>query len=127
MSSGLLDAASVQDAQPEVPRVGLSLAALRAFADRHDGRSYALKPRYGNGTSSSSVILPFKELTTAQVAEAIVKPATANGAADGTACTYAELLLTQVCGPGNKKAGNMRGCADDNAVRACPTLAAGLS
>ena len=86
MSSGAHGAleAAPAEALPEVPREGLSLAALRAFADAHAGTTYELSP----GAES----LPFEQLTTAQVCAAVVKPATL---VDGAGCTYAELLLAQ--------------------------------
>jgi hypothetical protein len=78
--------------QPRVPSEGLSLAALRAFADAHAGREYTLQ------TDGGPVTLPFQQLTTAQVVQAVVQPATAKGAAGGGDCTYAELLLAQARG-----------------------------
>ena len=86
MSSGARSAleAAPAEAHPDVPREGLSLAALRAFADAHAGTTYELSP----GAES----LPFEQLTTAQVCAAVVKPATL---VDGAGCSYAELLLSQ--------------------------------
>jgi hypothetical protein len=88
MSCGALEAAPAEAAPPPV-----SLAALRAFAEQHAGQEYTLLSAVDG---APRVKVPFQELTTAQVVEAIVKPATANGAAGGAACTYAELLLAQV-------------------------------
>jgi hypothetical protein len=93
MSDGRLEAAPAEAASPPVPREGLSLAALRAFADQHAGQKYTLQPVEGDALA---VKLPFEQLTTAQVVEAIIRPATAHGAAGGAACTHAELLLSQV-------------------------------
>ena len=92
MSGGALTTAPAE-ALPPVPREGLSLAALRAFAEQHAGQEYTLQP---DDDDAPVVKLPFKQLTTAQVVEAIIRPATAQGAAGGAACTYAELLLAQV-------------------------------
>ena len=80
---GALEAAPAE-AQPDVPREGLSLAALRAFADEHAGTTHRLHP--------DAEPLPFEQLTTAQVCAAVVKPATLAHGADGADCTYAELL-----------------------------------
>jgi hypothetical protein len=85
-------AAAAVPVQPRVPSEGLSLAALRAFADAHAGREYTLQSDVG------PVTLPFEQLTTAQVVQAVVQPATAKGAAGGAECTYAELLLAQARG-----------------------------
>ena len=103
MSSGGL-AAAPAEAQHDVPREGLSLAALRAFADQYAGQEYTL-PAY---RGAPSVKLPFKLLTTTQVVAAVVKPATANGATGGAACAYAELLLAQVRGPSDDAVGKRR-------------------
>jgi hypothetical protein len=76
--------------QLRVPREGLSLAALRSFADAHAGRVFTLQ------TDDGPVTLPFLQLTTVQVVQVVVKPATANGGGSGGGdCTYAELLLAQ--------------------------------
>ena len=85
MSSGARSAleAAPAEALPDVPREGLSLAALRAFAKAHAGTTHRLP---------DSEPLLFEQLTTAQVCAAIVKPATL---VDGAGCTYAELLLAQ--------------------------------
>jgi hypothetical protein len=82
---------------PPVPREGVSLAALCAFADEHRGRSFAVPDVARDG---EQVMRSFEELTTAQVCELVVKPATLNGADDGGPCTYAELLSSQArpCG-----------------------------
>ena len=93
MSSGELAAAPAEAATPPVPREGLSLAALRAFAQKHATKECTVQPP---NVAAPPVKLPFKQLTTAQVVEAVVKPATEHGAAGGAACTYAELLLAQV-------------------------------
>ena len=63
-----------------VPRDGLSLHALRTFAAEHADRTFSLP--------AGDASLPFAELTTAQVVEAVVKPLT-----EAAGCTYAELLL----------------------------------
>lgn len=79
---------------PPVPREGVSLAALRAFADEHRGRSFAVPDEAHSGEKVSR---SFEELTTAQVCELIIKPATLLGAdGAGGPCTYAELLRSQV-------------------------------
>lgn len=56
---------------PPVPREGVSLAALRAFADEHRGRSFAVPDEAHSGEKVSR---SFEELTTAQVCELIIKP-----------------------------------------------------
>jgi hypothetical protein len=83
------------DALPSVPREGLSPAVLRWFVEEHRGRSFtvsvdASKPELGKAT------LPFEELTTAQVVEGVVKPATLRAGPGGADCTYAQLLQAQV-------------------------------
>ena len=83
-----LEAAPAEEALPPVPREGLSLAALRAFAAEHAGTAHRLQP----GADK----VPFEQLTTAQVCAAVVIPATEGKGADGAHCTYAELLLKQV-------------------------------
>ena len=80
--------AAPAEAQPDVPREGLSLAALRAFADERAGKTFRLHP--------DAEPLPFEQLTTAQVCAAVVKPATHARGADGAGCTYAELLQARV-------------------------------
>ena len=95
LEAALVEAAPAEVASPPVPREGLSLAALRAFADQHAGQDYTLQP---DDDDTPVVKLTFEQLTTAQVVDAIIKPETAHGAAGGTACTYAELLLAQVRG-----------------------------
>ena len=105
MSSVGLEAAPAEAAPHPVPREGLSLAALRAFADQHATGEYTVLPA-GDGVPPAK--LPFKQLTTAQVVEAIVKPATEHGAAGGAACTYAELLIAQVRGLSDKSVGKQR-------------------
>jgi hypothetical protein len=88
-----------------VPREGLSLAALRAFAAAHADREYTLQ------TADGPVILRFEQLTTAQVVDAVVKPATEKGEhSGGSDCTYAELLLAQARGGGGTAAVGW-GCA----------------
>ena len=72
------------EALPDLPLVGLSLAALRAFADQHAGTTHRLHP--------GAEQLPFEQLTTAQVCVAVVKPATLACGADGADCTYDELM-----------------------------------
>lgn len=89
------------DELPPVPRVGLSLAALRAFADAHAKEQFWLSVEDG----APPTLLRFDELTTAQVVDAIVKPAT-RARAKRAACTYAELLTVRTarrihrCAPG---------------------------
>ena len=101
-----LEAAPAEEALPPVPRLGLSLAALRAFAAKHAGTAHRPHP--------DAAKVQFEQLTTAQVCAAVVKPAT-QGAGDGGAhCTYAELLLKQV-----RRA---RGYCVASARRACATL-----
>ena len=80
---GALEAAPAE-ALPLVLRKGLSLAALRAFADAHANTTHTLHP--------DAEPLPFEQLTTAEVCAAVVKPATLGRGADGAGCTYAELL-----------------------------------
>jgi hypothetical protein len=78
---------------PPVPCEGVSLAALRAFADEHRGRSFAVPDDAHGGERLSR---SFEELTTAQVCELIIKPATLHGVdGAGGPCTYAELLDSQ--------------------------------
>ena len=76
-----------------VPREGLSLAALRAFAAAHAGRPFAVCAP-GNAASPADSKL-FEALTTAEVVEAVVKPETQGKGPSGDDCTYAELLLAQ--------------------------------
>ena len=83
---GALEAAPAE-ALPDVPREGLSLAALQRFAAAHAGTTHALHP--------GAQPLPFEQLTTAQVCAAVVKPATLAGGPHGASCTYAELLQAQ--------------------------------
>jgi hypothetical protein len=85
-------AAAAPVPQPRVPSEGLSLAALRDFVDAHAGREFTLQ------TEDGPVTLPFKQLTTAQVVQMVVQPATEKGADGGGECTYAELLLAQARG-----------------------------
>jgi hypothetical protein len=65
---------------------GVSLAALRAFASEHAGQRFTLP---------AGDTLSFEELTTTQVVEAVVKPATQRAGKGGTPCTYAQLLRQQ--------------------------------
>jgi non-ribosomal peptide synthetase component F len=82
-------------AYPAVPREGLSLAALREFTAAHAGRSLSVSA--GTDLSAASTTLRFEQLTTAQVVEAIVKPATLRALDNGgRSCSYAQLLLAQV-------------------------------
>ena len=81
------------EADSPIPREGLSLAALRAFAAEHTGRRYTVD------RDGAPTVLRFEELTTADVVQCVVKPATLD-AAGGEACTYAQLLQA-------------RGAADD--------------
>jgi hypothetical protein len=78
-------------AVPPVPREGLSIAALRAFAEQHKGavcepteaeRAFAQRERKPAPTA-----LPFATLSTAQVVSRVIKPATKH-----KHCSYAELL-----------------------------------
>lgn len=75
-----------------VPRFGLSLAALLDFAAAHAGSEYTVSS--SSRQSASKQKLPFERLTTAQVVEAVILPATRRP--DGRTCSYAELLLEQV-------------------------------
>jgi hypothetical protein len=77
-----------------VPREGLSLAALRAFADEHRGRTYAVL-RDVERPADGLVTRRFEELTTAQVMAAVTKPETEHAGVGAAHCTYAELLLAQ--------------------------------
>ena len=88
-SRGALAAAPAEEGQealPPIPCEGLSLAALRAFADKHAGTTHRLP--------AEAEALPFEQLTTAQVCAAVIKPATL----DGAGCTYAELLQARAHG-----------------------------
>jgi len=67
-------------------RDGLSLAALRAFARAYAGQRFAV-PGAGGGAGAT---VAFEELTSGQVLELVIKPATA---AEG--CSYAALLIAQ--------------------------------
>ena len=78
---------------PPVPREGLSLAALRAFAAAHAGKSFAMHE--SDDAAVPPVSKVFEALTTAEVVEAVVKPETLRAGPDGDDCTYAELLLAQ--------------------------------
>jgi hypothetical protein len=78
-------------AVPPVPREGLSIAALRAFAEQHNGavcepteaeRAFAQRERKPAPTA-----LPFAALSTAQVVSRVIKPAT-----EHMQGSYAELL-----------------------------------
>ena len=71
----------------DVPRVGLSLAALRAFV-RVRGKEYELSR--GPGAAER---VPFEQLTTKQLCDACVKPLTRDG--PGGSRSYAELLQAQ--------------------------------
>jgi hypothetical protein len=77
---------------PAVPREGVSLAALRAFCAQHAGRTFA--PSAGEAANAARSgdappkPLPFEALTTTQVCERAIKPATA-----ATGLSYAEQLL----------------------------------
>jgi hypothetical protein len=51
----------------------VSLAALRAFADEHRGSSFILRD---DARGSQAVFCSFLDLTTAQVVEYVIKPAT---------------------------------------------------
>ena len=78
---------------PPVPREGVSLIALRAFADEHRGRSFAVPDDAHGG---AEVTRSFEELTTAQVCELVIKPATLPGVESASKpCSYAELLISQ--------------------------------
>ena len=78
---------------PPVPREGLSLAALRAFAAAHAGQFFAV--RAPGDAAALPVSKLFEALTTAEVVEVAVKPATLRAGPGGDDCTYAELLLAQ--------------------------------
>jgi hypothetical protein len=98
-SSAAAPAAASPQPRVGVPREGVSLAALRAFAAAHADREYTLQ------TDAGPVTLRFEQLTTAQVVEAVVQPATKKGAHSGDGdCTYAELLLAQARRPGGTAA-----------------------
>jgi hypothetical protein len=88
MSSEARGALAPAEALPPVPREGLSLAALRAFADAHAGTAHRPHP--------DAPKAPFEQLTTAAVCAVVIKPATLGAGAGGANCTYAELLLAQV-------------------------------
>ena len=72
---------------PPVLRDGVSLAALRSFADAHRGKPYTVL--VGEENAKAWETLPFERLTTAQVCEVIIKKATA---VDGAGCAYPEVL-----------------------------------
>jgi hypothetical protein len=89
--------------------MGLSLAALRAFAEAHAGQEFPVQ----NGDEGCTTMttrgaarrgeavhqLPFSQLTAAQVMDAVVAPATqAHG------CSYAELLTKQARERGRRAA-----------------------
>lgn len=77
------------EAAPELPApspYGLSLAALWAFVAKHEAAEFEVI------VDGAAVTVPFSALTTAQVCELVVKPATLR---DGTDCSYAELLLSE--------------------------------
>jgi hypothetical protein len=80
--------------RPAVPSVGLSLAAIRAFAAAHAGEE--LEPAAAEAAQAAAdgsptpVAQRFEALTTAQVVHRVIKPATAH-----TQGSYAELLLQQ--------------------------------
>jgi hypothetical protein len=76
------DAAPTPATTSRATQEGVSLAALRAFAAEHSGRRFDL-----GGTS-----LPFEELTTEQVVDAIIRPATLCAGAGGAPGTYVQLL-----------------------------------
>ena len=78
-SRGALEAAPAEEALPAVPREGLSLAALRAFADQHAGTAHRPHP--------DAAPVPFEQLTTAEVCAAVIRPATLAGGANGAHCT----------------------------------------
>ena len=69
-------------------RDGLSLAALGAFAAANAGARFALPPGGKAGAAGASVA--FEEMSTAQVLELVITPATASDA-----CSYAQLLIAQ--------------------------------
>ena len=78
---------------PPVPREGLSLAALYAFAAAHAGQSFSVSAP--DDAAAPPVSKLFEALTTAQVVEAVIKPETQGKGPGGDDCTYAELLLAQ--------------------------------
>ena len=84
-------------------RDGLSLAALRAFAHAHAGERFALPSAGGAGSAS----VAFEQLTSGQVLELVVKPATA-----ADACSYAALLIAQAraAARGPRAPRSRRGC-----------------
>ena len=86
MSGAALEAAPAEEALLPVPREGLSLAALRAFAAQHADTEYTFDDEEAS----------FDLLTTAEVCAAVIKPATEGAGAGGAPCSYAELLLAQV-------------------------------
>jgi hypothetical protein len=88
-------AIAVAPSLPPVPRHGVSLAALAAFAAQHAGGTHSV---LDSGASGAQQQVPFAQLTTAHVVEAIVKPATLRAGTPGGPCTYAELLLAQARG-----------------------------
>jgi hypothetical protein len=88
------DARSARDAAPAAAGAaqspcldGVSLAALHALAAAHAGQHFTL--------ASSGSTLPFEALTTTQVVEAVVKPATQHAGEGGAPCSYAQLLRQQ--------------------------------
>ena len=84
------EAAELTFAIVAVPELGVSPAALLAFAAERAGRSYAPAPEEG----TDAIELPFEELSTAQVVRRVVKPLTAALTA-ARSCSYAQLLQSQ--------------------------------
>jgi hypothetical protein len=88
------DAALAGAAYPPVPREGLSLTALHEFAAAYAGHPFTVPDANQRGAFTT---LRFEQLTTAQVVEEIIKPATLLAQdTGGQSCSYAELLLAQV-------------------------------
>ena len=79
-----------------VPLCGISVASLRAFAAAHAGRDLrpSLQEHEEAERSLGAVPRPvpqrFEELTTAQVVERVIKPAT-----EAARCSYVDLLRAQ--------------------------------
>jgi hypothetical protein len=95
----MADAAEAADAAlPAVPLEGISPAALRAFCAAHAGA--VLQPTAAEVDAAAAAgeaaptALPFEALTTAQVVQRVIKPATLH-----TQGSYAKLLL-QRAAPG---------------------------
>jgi hypothetical protein len=80
------DGALQRPGRASLPRDGLSLAALAAFAATHAGSSFTVDTPGGGAE-----VVAFERLTTAQAVDHIIKPITAQHGC----CSYAQHLLAQ--------------------------------